>query len=117
MVDDEETVRVTVARMLEALGFSTRLADHGRTGVEAFRAAPQSFDLVVLDLTMPQMDGEEAFRQIIAIRPDTRVLLISGFNEQEAIARFAGQGLAGFLQKPFAIPALRDKLQQIFPPT
>ena len=116
VVDDEETVRVTVARMLEALGFGTRLADNGRTGVETFRAAPQSFDLVVLDLTMPQMDGAEAFRQIIALRPDTRVLLISGFNEQEAIARFTGQGLAGFLQKPFALPELRDKLQQIFPP-
>ena len=116
VVDDEETVRVTTARMLEALGFSTRLADHGRTGVEEFRAAPDAYALVVLDLTMPHMDGEEAFHQITAIRPGARVLLMSGFNEQEAIARFTGKGLAGFLQKPFNLAALREKLQQIFPP-
>ena len=116
VVDDEETVRVTTARMLESLGFATRLAEHGRTGVEEFRAAPDSFALVVLDLTMPHMDGEEAFREITALRPGARVLLMSGFNEQEALAQFTGKGLAGFLQKPFNLPALREKLQQIFSP-
>ena len=116
VVDDEETVRVTTARMLEALGFATRLADNGRAGVAEFRAAPDAFALVVLDLTMPHMDGEEAFHQITALRPGARVLLMSGFNEQEAIARFTGKGLAGFLQKPFNLAALREKLQQIFPP-
>ena len=93
---------------------SIRLADNGRTGVDLFRAAPEAIALVVLDLTMPHMDGEEAFRQITALRPDVRVLLMSGFNEQDAVARFAGKGLAGFLQKPFALPELRNKLQQIF---
>ena len=113
VVDDEETVRVTTARMLESAGFTTRLADNGRTGVEAFTANPDGFALVMLDLTMPHMDGDEAFRAIRALRPDARVLLMSGFNEQEAIARFTGTGLAGFLQKPFALPALREKLQEI----
>ena len=115
VVDDEETVRVTTARMLEALGFAAQLADHGRTGVEMFAATPEVFTLVVLDLTMPHMDGEEAFHKITALRPGVRVLLMSGFNEQEAIARFTGKGLAGFLQKPFTLDALREKLQQIFP--
>jgi signal transduction histidine kinase/CheY-like chemotaxis protein len=116
VVDDEETVRVTTARMLEASGFTTRLADNGRTGVEEFTANPDGFTLVVLDLTMPHMDGDEAFRLIRELRPAARVLLMSGFNEQEAIARFAGKGLAGFIQKPFAFPALREKLQEIFSP-
>lgn len=115
VVDDEETVRVTTARMLEALGFTTRLADNGRTGVEEFRAGPGAYALVVLDLTMPHMDGEEAFHKIIDLRADARVLLMSGFNEQEAIARFTGKGLAGFIQKPFTVSALREKLQQIIP--
>jgi CheY-like chemotaxis protein len=113
VVDDEETVRVTTARMLEASGFTTTLADNGRTGVEEFTATPDDYSLVVLDLTMPHMDGDEAFRAIRAIRPDARVLLMSGFNEQEATARFTGKGLAGFLQKPFTMPALREKLQEI----
>jgi len=116
VVDDEETVCATNARMLEMLGFSTRLADNGQTALEIFRASPGSFALVVLDLTMPHMDGEEAFRQMIAIRPETRVLLTSGFNEQQAIERFAGKGLAGFLQKPFTVSMLREKLQEIFSP-
>ncbi len=118
VVDDEETVRVTTARMLEACGFSTRLADNGRTGVEEFSATPDVIKLVVLDLTMPHMDGAEAFHKIIALRPDACVLLMSGFNEQEAIARFTGKGLAGFIQKPFTLFSLREKLLQIFtPPT
>ena len=113
VVDDEETVRVTTARMLEACGFETVLADNGRTGVERFRTEPGQIALVVLDLTMPHMDGEEAFKAIVETRPDARVLLMSGFNEQEAIARFTGKGLAGFIQKPFTLPALREKLQEI----
>ena len=114
VVDDEETVRVTTARMIEATGFTTKLADNGRTGVEEFTADPDGFALVVLDLTMPHMDGDEAFRALRAIRPDVRVLLMSGFNEQEVTARFTGRGLAGFLQKPFTLPALCEKLQEIF---
>ncbi|EDY20690.1 PAS/PAC sensor hybrid histidine kinase [Chthoniobacter flavus Ellin428] len=115
VVDDEETVRVTTARMLEACGFTTKLADHGRTGVEEFSADPDGYTLIMLDLTMPHMDGDEAFRLIRELRPSARVLLMSGFNEQEAIARFTGKGLAGFIQKPFTFPTLREKLQEIFP--
>jgi PAS domain S-box-containing protein len=114
VVDDEETVRVTTARMIEATGFTTALADNGRTGVEEFTADPDGFALVMLDLTMPHMDGDEAFRALRAIRPDVRVLLMSGFSEQEVTARFSGEGLAGFIQKPFTLPALCEKLQEIF---
>jgi CheY-like chemotaxis protein len=114
VVDDEETVRVTTARMVESAGFTTKLAIDGRTGVEEFTAAPDAFTLVMLDLTMPHMDGDEAFRAIRALRPDARVLLMSGFNEQEAVARFTGEGLAGFIQKPFTLSSLREKLQEIF---
>ncbi|MEI9896701.1 MAG: response regulator [Chthoniobacter sp.] len=84
-------------------------------GVEEFTTAPDGYALVLLDLTMPHMDGDEAFRLIRELRPSARVLLMSGFNEQEAIARFTGKGLAGFVQKPFTFPALREKLQEIFP--
>jgi DNA-binding NtrC family response regulator len=99
--------------MLEATGFETRLADNGRTGVEEFKALQGKVALVILDLTMPHMDGDEAFRAITAIDPSARVLLMSGFNEQDAIARFTGKGLAGFIQKPFTIAGLREKIQGI----
>lgn len=116
VVDDEETVRVTTARMLESFGFTTQLAENGRAGLETFvegNGGNGGFAFVMLDLTMPHMDGEEAYREMVAHRADVRVLLMSGYNEQEAIARFAGKGLAGFIQKPFTLPALREKLQMI----
>src|SRR5262249_19902094 len=77
VADDEETVRVIAARMLEAMGFRVVLACDGRECVQKFRADPSGFRLVLLDLTMPHLDGEEAFRELRQIRPDVRVLLMS----------------------------------------
>ena len=81
-------------------------------GLKRFRELSDPIRLVLLDLTMPNMDGEETFREIRRINQDARVLLMSGFNEQEAINRFAGKGLAGFIQKPFKADSLRAKIQE-----
>jgi PAS domain S-box-containing protein len=112
VVDDEETVRAVTARMLETFGFATVLAKDGVEGVRKFEAGGD-FAAVLMDLTMPHMDGEEAFRRIRQLSPDAHVILMSGFNEQEAIDRFTGKGLAGFLQKPFKPDQLRAKLRQL----
>lgn len=112
VADDEETVRVIAARMLEALGFRVILAADGQEAVGRFRADPGSFRLVLLDLTMPRLGGEEAFRELRRVRPDVRVLLMSGYTEQEVTTRFAGKGLAGFLQKPFQLATLLAKVRQ-----
>ena len=103
VADDEETVRTVAARMLEHLGFSVVLAADGREAVEKFRAEPARFVFVLLDLTMPHLDGEETFRQLRLLNPGVRVILTSGFNHHEAINRFVGKGLAGFIQKPFEL--------------
>lgn len=113
VVDDEESVRAIAARMLELFGFSVLLAKDGQQGVETFRANKDTISAVILDMTMPHLNGEEAFREIRLIRSDARVLLISGYNEQDAIDSFAEKGLAGFLQKPFTPAELRDKLRAI----
>ena len=113
VVDDEETVRAVSARMLEHCGFTVELAPDGREAVERFRQAPARYDLVLLDLTMPHLDGEETFRQLRHLRPGVRVLLMSGFNQQEAVSRFTGKGLAGFLQKPFEADALVAAVRQV----
>ena len=68
-------------------------------------------DLVLLDMTMPVMGGDEAFRQMKTIHPDVRVLLSSGYNEVEAIRRFTGKGLAGFIQKPYSAMTLAEKVR------
>ena len=113
LVDDELTVRVTTGRMLESIGFTVLTANDGREGVERFRAGGADIRAVLLDLTMPHLDGEAAFRELRELRPDVRVLLMSGYNEQEATSRFIGKGLAGFLQKPFKVETLRARLKEI----
>ena len=67
----------------------------------------------MLDLTMPKMNGEEAFRCLRAITPDVKVLLCSGYSEQQAVRHFVGGGLAGFLQKPYLRETLAQKLRAI----
>jgi two-component system cell cycle sensor histidine kinase/response regulator CckA len=113
VVDDDDSVRTVVSRMLEQLGLQVTVASDGRAALEAFRTCEDGFRLVLLDLTMPHLDGEQTFRELRLIDPEVEVLLMSGFNEQEAISRFAGKGLAGFLQKPFRIDALAAKLREL----
>ena len=113
IADDEETVRTVAARMLERLGFNVVLAADGREAVQKFRAEPGRFTFVLLDLTMPHLDGEETFRQLRQIRPDVRVILTSGFNRQEAVTRFTGKGLAGFIQKPFELTNLTQVVRAV----
>ena len=112
VVDDEKTVREVTADMVEALGFATLSAVDGQEGVELFRAHAAEVSLVLLDLTMPRMSGEEAFREMRRLRPDVRVVLMSGFSEREATSHFAGKRLAGFLQKPFTMEALKTRLEE-----
>ena len=111
LVDDEETVRTIGKLMLEEMGFSVALAVDGRDGVEKFRERRDEIVLVLLDMTMPGMGGEEAFREIRRIDADAAVILSSGYNEQEVTSRFAGKGLAGFIQKPYQYQALLEKVR------
>jgi PAS domain S-box-containing protein len=111
LVDDEETVRTIGKRMLETMGFDVLLASDGQAGLEAFRAHAEEIVLVLLDMTMPRMSGTEAYRELRRVRPDVAVILISGYNEQEATSRFAGKGLAGFVQKPFVLETVRQAVR------
>ncbi len=111
VVDDEEIVRRVAARLLETLGFKVTVAGDGRAGVAAFERQPDAFDLVLTDLTMPHYDGVQAYGLMRRIRPDVKVILMSGFNEQDAVTSFAGKGLAGFLSKPFDLAALTEKVR------
>lgn len=111
LVDDEETLRALGQAMLERLGFEVLTASDGREAVALYRQHREQIDLVLLDLTMPHMDGEEAFRELRQINPEVRVVLCSGYTEQDVTARFAGKGLAGFIQKPYTLQDLSDRLR------
>jgi len=115
VVDDEESVRSAAAMMLKKMGFGVALACDGRDAIKVFQAEPNRFDLILMDLTMPHVDGEFAFAELRRIRENVRVVLMSGFNEQEAISRFTGKGLASFLQKPFGYEELSATVQALFP--
>ena len=110
IIDDEETVREVAAAMLEDIGFKSISAIDGLDGVECYRKHKDDIAFVLLDMTMPKMDGKECFRHLRQINPDIKVILSSGYNEQEATSRFAGKGLAGFIQKPYSPQALADKI-------
>jgi CheY-like chemotaxis protein len=113
LADDEETVRATGKQMLERMGFTVLTADDGREAVDVFREHADEIVCVLLDWTMPHLDGEQAFRELRRLDPKVNVILCSGYNEQDATQRFAGKGLAGFLQKPYTSAALKDKICEI----
>jgi CheY-like chemotaxis protein len=106
VVDDEETVRTVSARMLESLGMRTLIARDGVDGLRVFRENADLISLVLLDLTMPHMDGAETYRELRRVKPEVSVIVMSGFNENEAREQFAGKRIAGFLQKPFKLEDL-----------
>jgi PAS domain S-box-containing protein len=114
VVDDEPAVRDVAARLLQELGFDTLPARDGAEAVEIYRREAGRVRLVLLDLTMPLMDGEETFRALRTVNPAATVVLMSGFTQQESMERFAGMGLAAFLQKPFSLEVLRETLRQVF---
>ena len=111
VIDDEETVRTVAARMLRNMGFEPLLTTNGREGADVFASRAREIAGVMLDLTMPVLDGAATLTELRRIRPDVRVLLMSGFTQDDALARFAGKGLAGFLQKPFRTDELRTALR------
>ncbi len=116
VVDDDPSVCDVARAMLEAAGFQVVVAADGREAVDLFRARAPEISLVLLDMTMPRMGGEEAFREIRRIRGDARVILSSGYNEQDATNHFAGKGLAGFIQKPYRVAALAAKVREALAP-
>jgi two-component system, cell cycle sensor histidine kinase and response regulator CckA len=113
VVDDEEAVRQVTRRMLRSLGFEVELAVDGLDGVHQFEALGDRLRLVLLDLTMPRMDGEAAFREFQRIKVDVPIILMSGFNEQEVVSHFGVSGLAGFLQKPFTLGMVEARLRDV----
>jgi two-component system, cell cycle sensor histidine kinase and response regulator CckA len=113
LADDEESLRALGAMMLERLGFTVLTAADGRDALELYQKRQDEINLVVLDLTMPHMDGAQAFGELRRINPDIRVLLASGYSKEDVTARFAGKRLSGVLQKPYSLSKLRELLMAV----
>lgn len=113
LVDDEATVREVVTEIVEQLGFSVLTAADGREALDLYRERGAEIAVVLLDMTMPHMDGDETFRELRRLNPGVPVILSSGYAEQDVVSRFAGKGLSGFIQKPYTLDELRTTLSQV----
>jgi CheY-like chemotaxis protein len=113
VVDDEEMVLRAQARLLRRLGYKVRLAKGGQEALEIYRRLQGEIDLVLLDLIMPEMGGEEAYGRLREIDPRVRVLFTSGYHLDEEAAESACPECAGFIQKPFDEYELSSKLHSI----
>lgn len=101
VVDDEEPVRSLVSRVLLRAGYDVLLAENGRDAVRTYRDHVASIQAVLLDMSMPQMDGAETSRQVYEINPDARILFSSGYEETDATRRVTHEGMHSFIQKPY----------------
>jgi CheY-like chemotaxis protein len=113
VVDDEPSVRAVSRALLRRRGFTVTEASGGREAVALVTEDPSRFRLVLLDLTMPDMGGEATFRALRQVAPLLKVILMSGYNEQEVTRQFVGRGLAAFLQKPFRAEELDNAARKV----
>ncbi len=113
VVDDEETIRAVARSMLEKLGFKVLTASDGHEAVKIFSEHSSEIKCIILDLTMPHLDGVETFERLRSMQYNVKVILCSGYTEQDATERFIGSDLAGFIQKPYNISMLKETLEKI----
>jgi PAS domain S-box-containing protein len=113
LVDDEEGVRRPTRGMLERLGYQVLEAADGREAVRLFAEHHGAIRCVLLDLSMPHMDGEETFRALRDVEPAVRAILSSGYGEQESAARFGDAEPAAFIQKPYTLHRLGEVLARV----
>jgi nitrogen-specific signal transduction histidine kinase len=116
VVDDETDARAVARAMGTHLGFQVVEASDGEEAVAIFQRRPGEFAMVLMDLTMPRMDGREAFLRMREIDPKVPVVLTSGFSENDVLIDFAGRGLAGFLPKPYQRSQFEQILRQAMEP-
>jgi two-component system, cell cycle sensor histidine kinase and response regulator CckA len=111
VVDDDDGVRTVATLSLERSGFRVVAACDGEEGLAALRECRGDFDAVLLDMTMPRLSGADTCHVIRQMQPDLPIVLMSGYTEPDAVARFGPHQAAGFLQKPFSPATLVRMIQ------
>ena len=113
LVEDEEYVYEVSMLMLKRLGYTVLGAKSGAEAVDIFKSNMESIDLVLLDLVMPDMDGTNTFNILKKIKFDVNVLLSTGYDEDETVEMLLAAGCNGYVQKPYTMNKLKDKLSTI----
>ena len=113
LVDDEKTTIKVEELMLRKLGYQVTPALGGKEAVELYKEKMVDFDLVALDMIMPEMNGKDTYDALKKINPAVKVLLVSGYSQNKQIDELMDQGCHGFIQKPFDIVQLSQKLREV----
>lgn len=101
IADDEKYIRDLTTKMLSISGYKVHLASNGREAIEVFRDKKDEISCILMDLTMPELDGREALTEIRKINPDIPIIITSGYCEFDIVSKFTDQKISGFLQKPY----------------
>ena len=117
LVDDEPMVLNVAKSMLEKLGYDVLVSDNGPEAIALVEKGGETFDLVILDLIMPGMDGGKTFDHIRNLQPDLPVLLSSGYSLNGYALDIINRGCNGFIQKPFNLSRLSEKIRKILDTT
>ena len=110
VIDDEEMVRNLLSDTLTTYGYSVLLAAEGQKGIDLYRQHQEEIQLVLVDLTMPNLDGKATVQKLRKTNDDVKVLLMSGYSEEEAMNEFTSLSVTGFISKPFKHDELMDKV-------
>jgi CheY-like chemotaxis protein len=113
LVDDEETVLEVGVGVLEKLGYHVFTARNGEEALNVFHERRDSIDLVILDLVIPGMGGQEVFSKLKSMRRDVKVLLSSGYSIEGQAMELMENGCNGFIQKPFNIKMISEKIREV----
>jgi len=113
IVDDEEIIRSMLQELLESLGYTIFLAIDGEDAVQLYSQRHDDIDLVIMDMIMPKMGGQETCLKLKEINPAIKVILSSGFSQDNAVQEILSAGVNGFIHKPFTIPELSKKIREV----
>ncbi len=113
VVDDEPMIRELLQEMLESIGYKVKTAGDGKAALDYFCRHKDEVDLVILDVMMPGMSGVEVFRRLKLLDPSVKAILASGYVERSQLSQAMEEGVADFIAKPFALAALKSKLDTV----
>jgi PAS domain S-box-containing protein len=113
LVDDEDTIIDVVAKALKITGYNPLAARSGGEAVEKYKAHREKIDLIVLDMIMPGMGGGAVYDRLKEINPEVKVILASGYSLDGEASQILEKGCKGFIQKPFGIQELSQKIREI----
>jgi DNA-binding response OmpR family regulator len=113
LVEDEDLVNEVSCKMMARLGYQTRVAKNGADAINISNNSDTDFDLVLLDMKLPDMDAKEIFFAIKKAHPEVRVIIFSGYAIDGPVQEILDAGADGFIQKPFSFSTLSSKLRGV----